>query len=278
MIITGYWLEQANSLFKLLRKEILGGFIMKTLSDLKNNTETIFDIAKDKELTPSEINLLLVINLLSDNDKEVCFASNKTLAQKVNLSASRVTYILKDLAQKGLIILSYAPQGQVLNINGKDYVNYRLIKLNLPLIADNETPSLQTMTNKTKNKSTKNKSTKYLSSKTMDRQGKDKIKDKTKTTVKRDNTHSEMYQYAMQLIQERKDIGNKVKYALVMVKNWKKNGIQSVEELKNNRQPVSNKVFIEKVPEYITNKQPEIKQASQETLQDIDRLMAKLCN
>ena len=260
---------------------------MNTLSDFKKNTEKIFEIAKDKDLTPSEINLLMVINLLSDNEKEVCFASNKTLAQKVNLSANRITYILKDLAQKGLITLNYAPKGQTLNINGKNYVSYRLIKLNLPIITDNDTPiivdnetsSLQTMINKTKSKTTKNNKTNSLSSKTMDRQ----CKDKPKKTIKRDKTHSKLFDYAMSLIENKKSIGNKKAYAFTIVKNWLKAGLNTVEKVeedkaKNSQRKSSKPVFVEKVPNW--NSKPQVKSETElkKLNNDIDRLMAKLCN
>ena len=69
---------------------------------------------------------------------------------------------------------------------------------------------------------------------------------------KREITHSEMYQYAMELIKDKKNIGNKAKYALVMVINWKKNGIKSISELKNSQRKSNKPVFMGKVPSYIT--------------------------
>ena len=285
----GYQLGQAGSLFKCSKT---GGIFMTTLVDFKNNTEKIFEIAENNELTPSEINMLLVINLLSDNEKAICFASNKTLAQKVNLSANRVSYVLKCLAQKRLIILNYAPKGRIININGKDYINYRFIKLNLPLIADDNTPLIaddnpplsQTITNKTKNNKTKNNKT-NLSSKTMDNNVKKKQKVKSKKKLQREikTKHKKLFKYAMELIKNRKSVGNKKAYALTIVINWLKAGLNTVEKVEEDKakhsQIKSNHVFIEKVPSCINAKGTKTNEkVDPQIYADIDRLMAKLCN
>ena len=198
---------------------------MNTLLDFKKNTEKIFELAKKQNLNGREIALLIAINDLSDNEINSCFASNDTLGKMINLSPNRISYVLKCLAQKGLIILQYVPKGQNVTINGKNYVNYRLIKLNLSLTGNSNIPLSKTVTNDTKSKTTKNNKTNNLSSKTMDKPSKRSKKVKVKKIVKRDKTHTELFNYAMKLIKGKKSIGNKKTYAFTIVKNRLKTGL-----------------------------------------------------
>ena len=271
---------------------------MNTLVNFKKNTEKIFEIAKDKDLNGREISLLMAINELSDNEINSCFASNDTLGNMVNLSANRISYVLKCLAQKGLIVLTYAPKGQPVTVNGKNYVNYRLIRLNLPLIANDKTPLTEndnpplskTVTNNTKNNNTKNNNINLSKEKVIN---KNKIapKIKTKKRDKRDSQYAALFKYAMILIKNRKSIGNKHAYAFTIVKNWLKAGLNTVEKVKKDQNQHnsfrSNQVIIEKVPESIkkqqalqanNDKKPKTKDSDEKIMSDITYLMQKLMN
>ena len=241
----------------------------------------IFTVVKDNNLTGSEFELLIALISLSDNEQGVCFASNKTLGKLINKSEKYVSRIISKLVLKQVISLKLIQKGTKININNKDYTTYRLIKVGVAQM-DN-TPLIQ-MDNQSRLKETKTKKTKInnLSSKTMDKQSKTTKKVKSVNNDKRDKIHKELFNYAMQLIQDKKSIGNKKAYAFTIVKNWLKAGLNTVEKIqedkaKNHQVKSSKPVFVEKVPEYIT-KQPIVKQASQETINEIDHLMTKLCN
>lgn len=251
---------------------------MNTLKNFKDNVAKIFN---NDDLSTTEISALIAIELLADNEQGVCFASNNKLAGMLNVSSNRISHVISSLAAKGMISLQYEQKGKALNVNDKQYLTYRLIKPlvennNTPIVKNNNTPLLKITTKSTKNKSTKNKSTNNLSTSNVD----NKVNTKKKLQREIKTKHKKLFNYAMTLIQDRKSVGSKNAYALTIVINWLKAGLNTVEKVqedkaKHHQVKSSKSVFVEKVPEYIT-KQPVVKPASQETLNDINRLKAKL--
>lgn len=224
-----------------------------TLKSYKDTNDYIFEIAENKDLKPSEIALLFAINSLSDNDKELCFASNKIIAKKINLSVDRTSRLINGLKKKNIIKVRTFKIAQSITINDTPYSIYRLISIvmnNDSMCEDNNTPSYTqregvgtdnvTPSVQTTNKSTKRKSTNYNStnlskpeSRTRNTEA-ENTESANKGKEREDNSNSEtqaLFDYALDKIRDNSKIGDKASYAKVMVKNWLKQGIKSVDDL-----------------------------------------------
>lgn len=243
---------------------------MTTLKNYKDTNDYIFEIAETKDLKPSEIALLFAINSLSDNDKELCFASNKIIAKKINLSVDRTSRLINGLKKKNIIKVQTFKIAQSIIINETPYSIYRLITIvmnndtlsqdNDSMCADNNTSSYVqregvgtdnvTLSVQTTNKSTKKKSTNYNSTKNLS-----KTDNANKESKEReDNSKSEnqaLFDYALDKIKDNSRIGDKARYAKVMVRNWEKQGIKSIPDLENSMTKVNSKPkFVENMPSW----------------------------
>lgn len=283
---------------------------MNTLKDYKDTNDYIFDIAEKKDLKPSEIALLFAINSLSDNDKKLCFASNKVLSKKINLSVDRTSRLINGLKKKNIIKVQTFKVAKSITINETPYAIYRLITIvidndtpnqdNSSVCADNNTPSYVqrkgvgsdnvTLSLQTTNKSTNKESTNYNSTNNLS-----KTESGTRNTEKQNNQvenkgseregkhNSEtqaLFDYALDKIKANSKIGDKVSYAKVMVKNWQKQGIKSVSQLESSMTKTNSKPkFVENMPSWYSSKVNDSQPNNENSVDikaDIERLKVKI--
>lgn len=275
-----------------------------TLKSYKDTNDYIFEIAEKKDLKPSEIALLFAINSLSDNDKGLCFASNKIIAKKINLSVDRTSRLINGLKKKNIIKVRTFKTAKSIVINETPYSIYRLISIVMDndsmgadndthsyvqregVGADNVTPSVQTT-----NKSTKSNSTNYNSTKSLS-----KTESANKTSEEREDSSNPetqaLFDYALEKIKDNSKIGDKTSYAKVMVRNWKKQGIKSVDDLEKSMAKTSPKTtktssqrprIVEKMPYWYSTQNDTENQSKSEdnkdkqsVVDDIEKLKAKI--
>lgn len=283
---------------------------MTTLKNYKDTNDYIFEIAEKKDLKPSEIALLFAINSLSDNDKELCFASNKVIAKKINLSVDRTSRLINGLKKKNIIKVQTFKTAKSIIINETPYSIYRLITIvmnndtlsqdNDSMCADNNTSSYVqhegvgtdnvTLLVQTTNKSTKSNSTNYNSTKNLSKteSGTRNTDNANKTSSEReDNSKSEsqvLFDYALDKIKDNSRIGDKASYAKVMVRNWEKQGIKSINDLKNSMTKINTRPkFVENMPSWYCQQSNTESQSKsddnrdkQSVVADIARLKTKL--
>lgn len=248
---------------------ILEELIMtNTLKKFKNNIENILNIAQEKNLNGREISMLVAIVDLQDNDQEQCFASNTTLAQKVNLSPNRVSATLRKLERKQLVKMEHYRQGTSLTVNEKNYLVYRTITFNhqtqpdVTPLTENDKGGLpktvrgvlpKTVTKSTKVNSTNSKYTKNLSKD-------DSVNNHpvvAKQDAERDSEYQKMLQLALEQTKQRKNIGSIHAYAKMIVKNWFKDGLTTLQAVKDTLGHAHNAKphFEEKLPSWATDPQ-----------------------
>lgn len=260
-----------------------------TTQFFKLNKDIITTI-EESDLTSGESLTLIMLSILSDNDKGICFAKNETIGKMVGVSGNRVSRLIASLAKKGIINVKNYKKGTIVNINNTNYPTYRIITIvNIDntfsqdeqegMCDDNNTPHVEinkgglfksTNNNKTNINYTKSN----LSSSLTEKQG----------SEREDNYKSEtqaLFDYALDKIKDNSRIGDKASYAKVMVKNWKKQGIKSVDELEKSMAKTSLKRprIVEKMPYWynskVNNSQPN-KENSVDIKADIERLKAKI--
>lgn len=249
-----------------------------TTQFFKLNKDIITTI-EESDLTSGESLTLIMLSILSDNDRGICFAKNETIGKMVGVSGNRVSRLIASLAKKGIINVKNYKKGTIVNINNtfsQDEQEGMCDDNNTPHVEINK-GGLFKSTNNNKTNITKtniNYTKSNLSSSLTEKQG----------SEREDNYKSEtqaLFDYALDKIKDNSRIGDKASYAKVMVKNWKKQGIKSVDELEKSMAKTSLKRprIVEKMPYWynskVNNSQPN-KENSVDIKADIERLKAKI--
>lgn len=260
-----------------------------TLKDFKNNVESIVTLVENGKIKNTEGYAMIVISLLSDNDKGLCIASNKLMAKKLGVSTDRASKLINTLNKKSLITMTTYPKGKSISINDKNYNIYRTVSVNKGIgkntdrgIGKNtDTPSVKITTKSTNNKSTNNKPTNNLSKENSVKKTKDTEKSSNAKSTVRDSEYNKMLQFAIEQTKQRKNVGSINAYARMVVKNWFKNGLTSLEAVKNSMSKPTQPHFEEKLPEWTktmttNNVQPNNSENKGQTMSDIQELMSKI--
>lgn len=266
---------------------------MNTLKKFKDNIENILNVAEEKDLSGREIAMLVAIVDLSDNEKEQCFASNATISKKINLSPNRVSSTLKKLEDKDLVSMEHFRKGTNIEVNDKNYLVYRTIVFNnkqpltengkgyLPKTVEGVLP--KTVTKSTKSNTTKNNNTNNLSKADSIKKAKEVAeKDNAREIPQTKSEYDRMLEYAIEQTKERPNIGSVNAYARMIVKNWFRNGLTTLEAVKQsmNKTVTVKPRFEEKLPSWAINSQAtsntENNNQTETSMKEIERLMNKI--